>query len=86
MSDFESEEKEYIDYLLHYSDSLLVQNNRLLDESLLLKKKLEIAMKCLKKYEMPENFEGGVGSDYEEMMWDCKNTIKQIEGLKNEDI
>ena len=48
----------------------------------LLEKKLEIAVKFLKKYEIDETFEGGVGKEIEDMMFACTDTLKQIERVK----
>ena len=38
--------------------------------------------KVLEKYVLPENYEGGMGRDYENMCDECKQTLKQIEEME----
>lgn len=49
-----------------------------------LEKKLDIAVSVLKRYAITDEFEGGVGSEYEDMMWACTEALKQIKEVTNE--
>lgn len=44
-----AKEKEYMDYLIHNRNQLTEQNTRILEEVLLLQKKLDIAVKSLEE-------------------------------------
>lgn len=77
-----SDAKEYCDYSIINREQLTKQRNYWMDKSDKLEKKLDIAVSVLKRYEMPDEFEGGVGSDYEDMMWTCTEALKQIKEVK----
>ena len=48
----------------------------------LLKKKLEIAINMLKSFIPDDLSEGGFGEMYEDVIWDCKKALKEIEEVK----
>lgn len=47
-----------------------------------LEKKLAIATKALKSFIPDDLTDGGFGEMYEDVIWDCKKALKEMEGIK----
>lgn len=47
-----------------------------------LQKKLEIATNALKSFIPDDITDGGFGEMYEDVIWDCKKALKEMEGVK----
>lgn len=61
---------------------LLAENQRLkaqLDREIHINRKMKNA---LEKYVLPENYDGGMGREYENMCYECKQVLKQIEEME----
>lgn len=58
--------------ILEQNDNLQAQ----LDREIKINRKMK---RVLEKYVLPENYEGGMGREYENMCYECKQVLKEID-------
>ena len=61
---------------------LVSKTDELVQKMHILEKRLEIATNTLKSFIPDDLTEGGFGEMYEDVIWDCKKALEEMEGVK----